>query len=35
MTKFEETDAKIEYERVNCAPSDLDLEPVTSEDEAL
>lgn len=33
MTGFEETDARIEYERENRAPTDLDLEPITSEDE--
>jgi hypothetical protein len=33
MTVFEQTDARIEYERDNRAPTDLDLEPITSEDE--
>ena len=33
MTTIEETDARIKFERDNQAPTDLELEPITSEDE--
>ena len=33
MPSFESTDARIEYEREHRATTDLDLEPITSEDE--
>lgn len=33
MSTIEDTDARIEYERENRAPTDLELEPITSEDE--
>lgn len=33
MANFEEADARIEYERKHHEPSDLELEPITSEDE--
>lgn len=33
MQTIESTDARIEYERENRAPTDLELEPITSEDE--
>lgn len=33
MTTTEETDARIKFERENRAPTDLELEPITSEDE--
>jgi hypothetical protein len=33
MSKVEEVDARIEFEREHRAPSDLELEPITSEDE--
>jgi len=33
MSTIEDTDARIEYERDHRAPTDLELEPITSEDE--
>lgn len=33
MSTIEDTDARIEYEREHRAPTDLELEPITSEDE--
>lgn len=33
MTDIEEIDARLEYEREHHAPTDLELEPITSEDE--
>ena len=33
MNSMVENDARLEYERQNRSPTDLDLEPITSEDE--
>jgi len=33
MHTIEDTDARIEFERENRTPTDLELEPITSEDE--
>jgi hypothetical protein len=33
MSTIEDTDARIEFERANWTPTDLELEPITSEDE--